>query len=192
MILKLISTWASLYIANDCLCLFQPGLVGTWDCSVVFPFNRDPAKKEFYHDWCLEHCIKPQPNDRYFNYFKKDSRNETNGNSYIWLFLCRYCPDTHCRCYRTDKHQSDAENKRQLQVGMNVKNIIHAESGEKGYLATNTEAPRIGDNAAHEKEDDPTFGYTCDVMPPFNNGDRKSTVMKYCYDSCVYVPANQR
>lgn len=45
----------------------QPGLEGTWACSAVFPFNKDPEKKAYYEEWCMEMCIKAQPNDRCVN-----------------------------------------------------------------------------------------------------------------------------
>lgn len=42
----------------------QPGLEGTWDCSVAYPFNQESAEENRFYDWCLKMCIEAQPNDR--------------------------------------------------------------------------------------------------------------------------------
>lgn len=74
---------------------------------------------------------------------------------------------------------------------MSVTGIIHAESGETGTLAQDEGAPEIG-NMNGDVDTDPHYGYTCDVLEPFNDPGRRDTVLQYCYDSCVLAEDDQR
>ncbi|XP_067944768.1 uncharacterized protein [Watersipora subatra] len=144
-----------------------PALQGEWDCEVVFRIQQETGaekKRRELHEWCLDMCIRPQPNDR-------------------------YCPQTHCRCYRTDVQQSDAENRRQLQTGVSVQGIIHAESGEEGSLANDQNTPYVGGGGNQEPSEEQ---YTCEAVAPFHTGDQGRETLRFCYDSCVLEIASQR